>query len=56
VLALIPADIIRQKEGIVMLGAPVGTDEFCYYFWNDYLVSVKRQTDILCSWSNTQAA
>jgi hypothetical protein len=54
--ALIPLGIIRKRDGIVMLGAPVGTDEFCYSFWHEYLVSVTRQTDILCAWSNTQAA
>jgi hypothetical protein len=54
--ALIPGAIIRKVDGIVMLGAPVGTDEFCYSFWNQFLVSVQRQTDILCAWSNTQAA
>jgi hypothetical protein len=54
--AFIPADIIRKQDGIVMLGAPVGTDEYCYSFWNQFLVSVARQTEILCAWSNTQAA
>jgi len=52
----IHSDIKRVPAGMVVLGAPVGTDEFCSKFWREYLKDIERETKIVCRWNKVQGA
>jgi hypothetical protein len=53
--ALMPVGIQIATEGLVLLGAPLGTSDFCKGVWMAYLKEIERETLIVCGWSKVQA-
>lgn len=53
---ILPPGIIIHEHGMSMLGAPIGSDDFCALFWGDYVNTIEKETIIITGWDNVQYA
>ena len=55
--ATLPRNLPILNDGIVMVGTPIGSDDFCVDFWTEKLLDpIRKAVPLVCQWSNVQAA
>ena len=52
----LPPEVIRKVDGVVIIGAPVGTDLFEYEYWNKQLKVWDAEIIKTCNYEDTQVA
>ena len=52
----IPAEVERCADGVRVVGAPVGTDDFCVSYCNDQVEKWKQRAEAIAEYPDTQGA
>ena len=52
----LPVDVIRKFDGVVIIGTPVGDEQYEYDHWNAQLSEWKRDIIKTCNYEDTQVA
>ncbi len=52
----IPSDIVKTSDGVVMLGVPIGTEEYEYTYWSDRMTEFTSDINMACSYEDAQVA
>jgi hypothetical protein len=52
----LPTEITRKHDGIVMVGVPLGSDQYVHDYWKGEFDAIKEEIDTVCRYEDTQVA
>ena len=52
----LPAEVKRRSDGLVIVGAPIGSEDFQFRFWDTKIKVIRRNIEKVCKYQDTQVA
>ncbi len=52
----LPVTITRKYDGIVMVGVPLGSEQYVHDYWKGEFEAIKEEIDAVCRYEDTQVA